>query len=204
MDYNVQNHLHPYVYEDIKTISDSNVNWPCLENKTVFVTGGNGFIAFYLICAMMIRNDLYNSNINIIALVRNKENAKKKYGALLKRNDIQLIVQDVCQPIKCSRADFIIHAASQASAYYFEHDPKGTIDASFMGAREIFVRALLAGASSIILCHNHPSKDCAPSQADIDGTKKVRDAGELMRIPLLDHIVIGGASYFSFREHDML
>ena len=81
---------------------------------------------------------------------------------------------------------------------------KGTIDASFMGAREIFVRALLAGASSIILCHNHPSKDCAPSQADIDGTKKVRDAGELMRIPLLDHIVIGGASYFSFREHDML
>lgn len=81
---------------------------------------------------------------------------------------------------------------------------KGTIDASFMGTREIFVRALLAGASNIVLCHNHPSKDCAPSQADIDGTKKVRDAGELMRIPLLDHIVIGGASYFSFREHDML
>lgn len=151
MDYNVQNHLHPYVYEDIKTISDSNVNWPCLENKTVFVTGGNGFIAFYLICAMMIRNDLYNSNINIIALVRNKENAKKKYGALLKRNDIQLIVQDVCQPIKCSRADFIIHAASQASAYYFEHDPKGTIDANLTGTLNVLEYAKASKAESTLI-----------------------------------------------------
>lgn len=151
MDYNVQSHLHPYIYEDIKTIADSNVNRPCLENKTVLVTGGNGFIAFYLICSMMICNDLYNSNINIIALVRNKENAEKKYGALLKRNDIQLIVQDVCQPIKCSRADFIIHAASQASAYYFEHDPKGTIDANLTGTLNVLEYAKASKAESTLI-----------------------------------------------------
>ena len=56
MDYKVENHLHPYVFEDIKTITDSNINWPCLCNKTVLITGGNGFIAFYLVCAMLIRN----------------------------------------------------------------------------------------------------------------------------------------------------
>ena len=88
MDYKVQNHLHPYVFEDIKTITDSNINWPCLCNKTVLITGGNGFIAFYLVCAMLIRNDLCESNIKVKALVRNLENAEKKYGEFLNRDDL--------------------------------------------------------------------------------------------------------------------
>jgi len=81
---------------------------------------------------------------------------------------------------------------------------KGTIDMSLLGIREIYIRALLAGASRIILCHNHPSKDCTPSEKDIVNTKKVKDAGDIMGVELLDHIVIGGPSYFSFMEHDML
>ena len=81
---------------------------------------------------------------------------------------------------------------------------KGTIDMSLLGIREIYIRALLAGASRIILCHNHPSKDCTPSEKDIVNTKKVKDAGDIMGVELLDHIVIGGPSYFSFREQNML
>ena len=81
---------------------------------------------------------------------------------------------------------------------------KGTIDMSLLGIREIYIRALLTGASRIILCHNHPSKDCTPSEKDIVNTKKVKDAGDIMGVELLDHIVIGGPSYFSFMEHDML
>ena len=80
MDYSVKNHLHPYVYQDVKTVSESNIDWPRLNNKTVFVTGGSGFIAFYIICALLIRNDIYNSNTRVIALVRSYENAQKKYG----------------------------------------------------------------------------------------------------------------------------
>ena len=73
-----------------------------------------------------------------------------------------------------------------------------------LGEEHCDLLALLAGASRIILCHNHPSKDCTPSEKDIVNTKKVKDAGDIMGVELLDHIVIGGPSYFSFMEHDML
>lgn len=151
MDYDVKNHLHPYVYEDIKTISDNSSNWPRLKNKTVFITGGSGFIAFYIICAILIQNDLNNGNTKVIALVRNKKNAESKYGELLKRDDFELVVSDVCSPIKCERADFVIHAASQASAYYFENDPVGTIDANLTGTANVLEYAKASNAESTLI-----------------------------------------------------
>lgn len=152
MDYSVKNNLHPYVFEDIKTITDSNLNWPCLNDKTVFITGGNGFIAFYTVCAILIRNDLYGSNTKVIALVRSRENAQQKYGDLLNRDDFKIIVQDVCSPIECDeKSDFIIHAASQASAYYFENDPVGTIDANIIGTTNVLDYAKKSGAESTLI-----------------------------------------------------
>ncbi len=148
---NVKNHLHPYIYEDIKTITDSNKNLPRLKNKTVFITGGSGFIAFYLVCALLIANDLYDSNTKIIALVRSRKNAEKKYGDLLNRSDLELIVQDVCTPIDCERADYVIHAASQASAYYFENDPAGTIDANLTGTANVLEYARKSKAESTLI-----------------------------------------------------
>lgn len=151
MDYNVKSHLHTYVFEDIKTITDSNINWPCLSNKTVFITGGNGFIAFYIVCALLIRNDLFNSNIKVIALVRSYENAQKKYGELLNRDDLEIVIQDVCTRFDCERADFVIHAASQASAYYFENDPAGTIDANLTGTMNVLEYAKKSKAESTLI-----------------------------------------------------
>lgn len=151
MDYSVKNHLHPYVYQDVKTVSESNIDWPRLNNKTVFVTGGSGFIAFYIICALLIRNDIYNSNTRVIALVRSYENAQKKYGELLNRDDFEIVLQDVCNPICCERADFVIHAASQASAYYFENDPAGTIDANLTGTSNVLEYAKRSKAESTLI-----------------------------------------------------
>lgn len=151
MDYKVKDHLHPYIFEDIKTISDSDIDWPCLCNKTVLITGGNGFIAFYIVCAMLIRNDIYGGNIKIKALVRNLKNAEKKYGELLNRNDLELIEQDVCKPFEFDRADFVIHAASQASAYYFENDPAGTIDANLTGTANALEYARTSRAESTLI-----------------------------------------------------
>ena len=74
-----------------------------------------------------------------------------------------------------------------------------------MHPREVFKSAILANASSIILLHNHPSGDCQPSEADIDVTKRLIGAGELLGIEVLDHIVIGEQKeYFSFKENEML
>lgn len=152
MDYKVQNILHQFVFEDIKTITESDIiNWPCLDNKTVLITGGNGFIAFYIVCAMLIRNDMYGSKIKIKALVRSREKAEKKYGDLIFRDDLELIVQDVCEPFDFDRADFVIHAASQASAYYFENDPAGTIDANLTGTGNALEYAKKSNAESTLI-----------------------------------------------------
>ena len=61
-------------------------------------------------------------------------------------------------------------------------------------AGAIFREALKAGAAEIIVAHNHPSGDIAPSKADIAATKKLREAGELLSVPLLDHLILGKAA----------
>ena len=70
--------------------------------------------------------------------------------------------------------------------------------------REIFLEALSARAVQIILLHNHPSGDPRPSREDLEVTRRVQEAGELIGITLTDHIIIGGHSYISFREKNYM
>ena len=77
---------------------------------------------------------------------------------------------------------------------------KGTVNASVVSPREVFMEALRAEAASIVLVHNHPSGDASPSNADISITMQIKECGKLMNIPLIDHIIIGDHTYSSFRE----
>lgn len=81
---------------------------------------------------------------------------------------------------------------------------KGTANASVISPREIFLQALHYHAVSIVLIHNHPSGDPTPSRDDLVFTKRVREAGSLLGIELLDHIIIGDRKYMSFRESEIL
>ena len=81
---------------------------------------------------------------------------------------------------------------------------KGTVNASLISPRELFIEALNKQAVSIILLHNHPSGDPTPSKTDILLTRKVKEAGVLIGIELLDHIIIGDNCYISFAEKDLL
>lgn len=81
---------------------------------------------------------------------------------------------------------------------------KGTVASCLLGVREIYLRALLCGASFILLVHNHPSKNVIPSKEDKKITKKIQDAGAILEIPLLDHIIIGGDSFFSFKANNLI
>lgn len=76
----------------------------------------------------------------------------------------------------------------------------GTCNLALFGARELLIRALLCGASTIIITHNHPSGVCEPSYEDIKVTRKIKDACAIVGIPLSDHIIIGGTTYYSFKE----
>ena len=80
----------------------------------------------------------------------------------------------------------------------------GTVNASIVSPREIYLEALKFHAVGIILLHNHPSGDPTPSDADRRITRKIRDAGSLLDIPLLDHIIIGDKKYVSFHEEGYL
>lgn len=77
---------------------------------------------------------------------------------------------------------------------------KGTVNASIVSTREIFLHALQFQASYIVLLHNHPSGSITPSEADIVLTKKIVSASKIMNIPLIDHIIIGDLKYTSLAE----
>ena len=81
---------------------------------------------------------------------------------------------------------------------------KGTISASLLAPREVFMRAVLIGAVQIILCHNHPSGNTVPSDNDFKLTERIKKAGELLNIPLADHIIIAKNNYLSFKEANLL
>lgn len=80
----------------------------------------------------------------------------------------------------------------------------GTVNSSLVSPRELFLEALRFQAVNIILVHNHPSGDPAPSRADEEITQRIRQGGELLGIHLLDHIIIGEHTYVSFREKEKL
>ena len=80
----------------------------------------------------------------------------------------------------------------------------GGVSGTVADSKIIFKEALDKLASSIILCHNHPSGNSRPSKADIELTKKLRAAGQMLEIPVLDHIIIANQKYFSFADENYL
>ena len=79
----------------------------------------------------------------------------------------------------------------------------GTIEASISHPRDMFRVAMLAQASYVVAFHNHPSGDPSPSVADRLITRRLRDAGDVIGITLMDHIILGGATFFSFRAEGL-
>jgi len=77
---------------------------------------------------------------------------------------------------------------------------RGTLNASMVHPREVFKPAVLHNAASIICFHNHPSGDPKPSKEDIETTNRLVEAGKIMGIKVLDHIVVGDDKYTSLKE----
>ena len=79
----------------------------------------------------------------------------------------------------------------------------GSLDSSIVHPREVFKEAISASAASIIFAHNHPSGDPEASEDDISLTKRLADAGEIMGIDVLDHVIIGDRKYLSLKREGM-
>lgn len=80
----------------------------------------------------------------------------------------------------------------------------GTLNASIVHPRDVFKISIKRNANSIILIHNHPSGDTTPSNEDINITNRLVDAGNLIGIKVLDHIIIGDNKYLSFKEKNLI
>jgi DNA repair protein RadC len=76
----------------------------------------------------------------------------------------------------------------------------GTLNSSLVHPREVYKTAILSNAASIIVAHNHPSQDPTPSKEDIAITNRLKDAGELLGIDLLDHVIVTDERYVSLKE----
>ena len=80
----------------------------------------------------------------------------------------------------------------------------GSLSASIVHPREVFKPALASSAASLVIAHNHPSGDPAPSREDREVTRVLAEAGRLLDVPLHDHVIIGADSYYSFRDAGLL
>ncbi|KKP30759.1 MAG: hypothetical protein UR15_C0001G0004 [Parcubacteria group bacterium GW2011_GWA2_31_28] len=94
----------------------------------------------------------------------------------------------------------VLHLNKKNSVIKEEFITKGTLDSSLIDQRETFKLAIRNSASRIILVHNHPSGDPSPSPEDLEVTEKLVESGELLGISVLDHVIVGRESYWSWKE----
>ena len=119
--------------------------------------------------------------------------------------DIYEVLTKVCR-IQCNAEEVFIlitlNTKNIVTGYFEVH--RGTINSSLVHPREVFKRALLNNARYIMVAHNHPSGDPNPSKEDIQITERLKEAGNLLGINLLDHIIVGDDKYISFKEKGVL
>jgi len=108
------------------------------------------------------------------------------------------------ETIEYKESFYVLHLNQGNKVLGWTKISEGGVAGTYVDAKVVFSSALLANASLIILCHNHPSGNLRPSQADIDLTRKIKKAGELLDIVVLDHLIITSESYYSFADECMM
>lgn len=98
----------------------------------------------------------------------------------------------------------VLYLDSKNRVLCFQEVARGSLTSCLVHPREVFATAVRLRAAAIIAIHNHPSGDPQPSAEDAAITGRLREAGKILGISLLDHIVIGDHSYFSFADHGQL
>ena len=96
---------------------------------------------------------------------------------------------------------YVMHLEVKSRVKMVELVSLGILDSSLVHPRETFRRAVIQGSASIIVAHNHPSGEVDPSDADTKTTKILLDAGELLGISMLDHIIFAKDKFFSFKRN---
>ena len=119
-----------------------------------------------------------------------------------KPTDIIPLIADIRE--KCKEHFVAIFLNARNQVIHRENVSVGSLNASLVHPREVFSPAVGSSAAGLILAHNHPSGDVTPSREDIDLTKRMVQAGEIMGIEVLDHLVLAPERFLSMREANLL
>lgn len=132
--------------------------------------------------------------------------SKQRYSYAVKVASPQDISDYFMEDIRHVREEKFIIALLDAKSKMtgYEIISKGSLTSSIVHPREVFKAAIQKSAYSIIAVHNHPSGDPSPSKEDIQITSRLKQAGEVVGIPLLDHIIIGDGIYTSLKEENYI
>jgi DNA repair protein RadC len=145
--------------------------------------------------------------ISIIAALelgrRRKDSGIEKKAAIKSSNDAYNVISDVLSDLPHEEF-WVIYLNKKNEVIKKENISKGGIDSTIADTKIIFKHAIEQLASAIILCHNHPSGNLKPSNADIKLTKKLKETGIMLDTPVLDHLIIGEKDYFSFADEGII
>lgn len=146
---NIKNTIYE---EDLKSVVISNLQWEKLNGKTILITGASGLIGSCIVDIIMKRNEMFrNSNITIIALGRNEKEAKNRFNQYTNNNNFIFVKQDIIEEIVIEKkADFIIHAASNAHPKAFTTEPISTILGNILGVNNLFKYAVSRGTRRLL------------------------------------------------------
>jgi len=107
--------------------------------------------------------------------------------------------------LKSDREKFIcMHLNVKNQIISFEIVSTGSLTSSIVHPREVYKGAILSNSASVIFMHNHPSGDPEPSIDDMEITKRLEKAGEILGINVLDHIIVSSGGFYSFRQHNLI
>ncbi len=139
------------IQEDIESICKEKLPWGKLRQRSVLITGANGFLGSYVVFALLECNKIYKTEITINALCRNREKAHSKFKEQWNNKHLHFIFQDVCEDIEdVYKSDIIIHAASPANPYIVQQKPYDVLKTNIIGYSKLLEKAKEWGTKEII------------------------------------------------------
>ena len=145
------------------------------------------------------------SSINIYKLKMIKEDTVEYNTTIKSPADVAALAREVLEMHEMAVENFIILSLNTKNKIAGMHTVSiGSLNASIVHPREVFKAAILNNASGIICLHNHPSGDPEPSKEDIEITKRLIEAGKILGIEVLDHVIIGEQRYLSMKERCLM
>lgn len=141
--------MNSVLKEDLELIINSElIDWKKIDGKSLFITGGTGLIGSIFIKAILLRNELFGSNIKLILIVRDEEEAIKIFGT--NKNIVYIVSNVESYAARNIKIDYIIHAASPTKSKYFIEKPIETLDTAILGTRNILEQARISNVASMI------------------------------------------------------